>query len=251
MKSSRLGVLSFLTVILFSLAACNSNDTTNATTNNDSAAKDNSGTTETTPTTTPPNTIITTPQDMLIVRHKVKDFDAWKMGYDANDSARLANGLHSYVIGRGAQDPNMVLVALKVDDMSKAKAFASSPALKQIMQKAGVVGTPTFQFTTNTFQDTVTIATTLRSMTMFKIKDWANWEKNFKDGEQERIANGITVRVYGHDADDNNKVRLVTAITDTAKAYAYWKSDMLKKRREAGGVIGEPERFLFNIVQRY
>jgi len=38
---------------------------------------------------------------------------------------------------------------------------------------------------------------------------------------------------------------------DTAKAFAYYKSDALKKRREAGGVIGEPERFLFRIVQRY
>lgn len=250
MKSSPLSVLSFLAVMLFSLAACNSSDSTNSTNSKDSAGK-NSNTPETTVPTTPTNTIITTPQAMLTVRHRVKDFDTWKLGYEANDSARLANGLHNYVIGRGAEDPNIVLVALKADDMNKAKAFASSPALKQIMQKAGVLGVPTIQFTTNTFQDTVTIGTTLRSMTMFKVKDWATWEKNFKDGEQERIDNGITIRVYGHDADDNNKVRLVTAITDTAKAYAYWKSDMLKKRRAAGGVIGEPERFVFNIVKRY
>jgi len=38
---------------------------------------------------------------------------------------------------------------------------------------------------------------------------------------------------------------------DTAKAFAYFNSDALKKRREAGGVIGEPKRFLFRVVQRY
>ena len=61
----------------------------------------------------------------------------------------------------------------------------------------------------------------------------------------------LTVRVVGHDADDNKKVSLVTAVMDTAKARAYWKSDMLKKRREAGGVLTEPKRFLFRVVHRY
>ncbi len=61
----------------------------------------------------------------------------------------------------------------------------------------------------------------------------------------------LTARVIGHDPDDNKKVSLVTAVIDTAKAFAYWKSDALKKRREAGGVIGEPERFVFQVVKRY
>ena len=65
------------------------------------------------------------------------------------------------------------------------------------------------------------------------------------------MANGVVDRVYGHDPDDNTKVSLVTAVTDTAKAFAYWKSDELKKRRAAGGVIGEPKRFLFYVVKRY
>ena len=59
------------------------------------------------------------------------------------------------------------------------------------------------------------------------------------------------MRAYGHDVDDDHKVELVTAIMDTAKAAAYWKSDMLKKRRVAGGVIGEPDRFVFRVVARY
>jgi len=82
-------------------------------------------------------------------------------------------------------------------------------------------------------------------------KDWDAWQKSFEDGKQERIDNGLTVRVVGHDPDDNKKVSLVTAVMDTAKASAYWKSDMLKKRRAAGGVIGEPKRFVFTIARRY
>lgn len=211
------------------------------------------GTTDTTANTNPAvvNTIVTTPQGMMVARHKVADFANWKKSYDAHDSMRLANGIHNYVIGRGLKDTNMVLVAVKVDDMAKAKAFAKDPSLKQAMQKGGVTGTPTFYFVTTAWQDTANVGSIPRSMTTFTIKDWDAWLKNFNDANQERTDNGIVVRLIGHDADDNKKVNLVTALTDTAKAFAYYKSDALKKRREAGGVTSEPERFLFTIAQRY
>lgn len=198
------------------------------------------------------NTIVTTPQSMMLVTHKVSNFEKWLAAYEAHDSLRLANGIHSYVIGRGFQDSNMVFVATKVDDMEKAKAFAKGPNLKQAMQKSGVVGTPTISLQNTTWQDTAMLSgSTLRSRTTFSVKDWAAWEKSFVEARPQRVANGVVDRAYGHDADDNKKVSLVTAVTDTAKAFAYYKSDELKKRREAGGVIGEPKRFLFYVVKRY
>ncbi|MGZ5191622.1 MAG: hypothetical protein ACXWCZ_11430 [Flavisolibacter sp.] len=249
MKSFSFRVPSLLIGILFFLSACNNSSDDNSDVN---ASTDTSAGTTTETSTAPVNTIITQPQGMFVVRHKVKDFDAWKTSFEANDSLKLAHGLHNYVVCRGVDDPNMVLVALKADDMAKAKAFAKSPDLKKAMQKSGVTGNPIMSFVTITWQDTVQLpAGTLRSLTSFKVKDWAEWEKNFKAGEQERMNNGITVRQYGYEADDNKKVSLVTALSDTAKAHAYWKSDALKQRRAAGGVIGEPERFVFRIVQRY
>ena len=200
---------------------------------------------------TPKITIITTPQDMMVVTHKVSNYTKWKASYDAHDSFRLANGIHSYVIGRGAQDSNMILVSVKVDDLAKAKTFAKAPSLKQSMQKGGVTGAPSIAFVTMTFQDTAVISSDLRSRTTFTVKDWDAWQKAFQEGKQERIDNGITVRAYGHLTDNDKKVVLVTALLDTAKAFAYYKSDMLKKRRAASGAIGEPDRFLYRVVQRY
>ena len=218
-------------------------------------ADSSSDTTSTTTTTDSPvvaNTIVTTPQGMAIATHKVANFEKWLAGYEAHDSFRLAHGIHSYVVGRAFNDSNMVLVATKVDDMAKAKDFAKNPGLKEAMQKSGVVGAPTFTFVTTTWQDTAMLpGTTLRSRTTFTVKDWATWEKNFLDGKAERMANGIVDRSYGHDPDDNTKVSLVTAVTDTAKAFAYYKSDALKKRRADGGVITEPKRLLFYVVKRY
>lgn len=247
MKKSKFTGLLFCAALIFFLTSCGGDGSKEETSTDSTTIVDST----TTPVTLEANTIVTTPQSMVVVKHKVSDFAKWKMAYEAHDSARLANGIHKYVIGRGMQDSNMVLIAMKVDDMAKAKAFAKSPALKQIMQKAGVTGAPSFLYLTATWQDTAVINSNIRSRTTFTVKDWDAWLKSFEEGKQERIDNGITVRVVGHDADDSKKVSLVTAVLDTAKAFAYWKSDALKKRRAAGGVIGEPERFVFHVVQRY
>jgi heme-degrading monooxygenase HmoA len=198
------------------------------------------------------NTIINTPENIMIVTHKVSDFAKWKASYDEHDSMRSVHGIRSYVIGRGVEDPNMVMVVVKADDMAKAKAFARDPSLKKAMQKGGVTGTPSISLNTTIWQDTAVLGPDIiRSRTTFTVKDWDSWQKSFADGKQERLDNGISDRVYGYDPDDNKKVSLVVAITDSAKASAYWNSDALKKRREAGGVISEPKRFLFRVVQRY
>jgi hypothetical protein len=244
MKQSRFsGLLFYAMVFLF--ASCSGGETDKKT------STDSTATDTTTAVVAPKITTITTPENMLVVTHKVSNYAKWKTSYDEHDSVRLANGIHNYVIGRGFNDSNTVLVAVKVDDTTKAKAFAKDPGLKKAMQKGGVMGTPTFALTTMVFQDTVTLSSDLRSRTTFMVKDWAAWQKAFEEGKQERLDNGITVRAYGHISDNDKKVVLVTAITDTAKAFAYYKSDMLKKRRAESGVIGEPVRFLYRVVQRY
>jgi hypothetical protein len=190
---------------------------------------------------------------MVVVTHKVANYEKWKPFYDGHDTARVSHGLHNYVIGRGLKDTNIVLVVLKADDIDKAKAFSSEPGLKKVMQQAGVVGAPTISYYTMVWQDTATVSSAIRARTTFTVKDWDAWVKNFElaDAKQERADNGIATRAYGHDVNDNKKVTLVTVLTDTTKAFAYYKSDALKKRRAAGGVIGEPKRFLYTVVKRY
>jgi len=231
--------------MVFLLVSCSGGETEKKTTTDSTAAD------TTAAVAAPKITTITTPQFMLVVTHKVANYAKWKASYDEHDSARLANGIHNYVIGRGLKDSNMVMVALRVDDSAKAMAFGKDPGLKKAMQKGGVVGAPTVVLNTMTFQDTVSISTDIRARTSYAVKDWAAWEKAFQEGKQEGQENGLTLRAYGHKSGDDKKIVLVTAITDTAKAFAYYKSDMIKKRRAAAGVIGEPERFLYRVVQRY
>jgi hypothetical protein len=249
MKRSQFSGLLFYTASLFFLTSCGGSENKEESTTDSNTAT--ATTTSTTPATQEVNTIVTSPQSMMVVTHRVANFAKWIASYDDHDSMRLANGIHSYVIGRGLQDTNAVFVAVKVDDMAKAKAFAKDPSLKKAMAKGGVIGAPTISFTTVTWQDTAQVSTDLRSRSMVTVKDWAAWQKAYTDSKQERMDNGIVDRAYGHDADDDKKVTMVTAVVDTAKAFAYYKSDALKKRREEAGVIGEPKRLLYRVVKRY
>lgn len=239
-----------LAAALFFAASCNNEG-------DDSSKKDSAdnmntaNTTNTNTTNSTTSTIVTTPQNVVTIMHKVTDFNKWMMGYEGHDSARLANGMHNYVVGRSAMDSNMVFIALKADDMNKAKTFSKDPALKQVMQKAGVVGAPTINFSTLLWQDTAMMNTDLRARINFTVKDWATWQKAFDSGKQMRMDNGLVDRVYGHDADDDHKVTVVFAVSDTTKAEAFWRSDNLKKIRASSGVVSEPQRFLYHIVKRY
>ena len=246
MKLSRFGSPLFCIGVVILLTACGSAGNEKTTATDSAAAADSAAKAK-----AAANTIVTTPENVAVIVHKVADYTKWLAAYEAHDSARLAAGLHNYVIERGLEDSNLVMVALKVDDTAKAKAFAKDPGLKAAMKKGGVLGTPTISILTATWQDTAKIETAIRVVSMFSVTDWDAFMKGFEDGKQERMDNGIMDRVVGHDLDDPKKVGVVTAITDTAKAFAYYKSDALKKRIAAGSVIGQPMRSRYRIVKIY
>ena len=238
----QLKLLSGLGIACFFLfSSCGGNDEKTKETTTDSTA--------TKPGTE--STVSTKPQDIVLIWQKVANFSKWKPVYDGHDSARLASGLHNFVIGRGVDDSNMVLVALKADDITKAKAFAKDPGLKAAMQKGGVIGMPTIMFNTIVYQDSAKNMANLRSMTNFTVKDWNAWQKAFESNRQVRTDNGLTDRAYGYDVDDNHKVTLFVAINDTAKANAYWNSDLIKQKRTESGVVGEVTRHVYRVVQKY
>ena len=236
-----LSSLGIACVFLFSSCGGNDEKTTDKTTATDT----------TTTAIKTESTVDTTAQNIVVIWQKVADYSKWKPVYDGHDTARIANGLHNYVIGRDVNDSNVVLVALKADDITKAKAFAKDPGLKAAMQKGGVMGAPTIMFNTIVYSDNAKNMSDLRSMTNFTVKDWDAWKKGFESHRQTRTDNGLTDRAYGYDADDNHKVTVVVAINDTAKANAFWKSDLLKKQRAEDGVVGEVKRHVYRIVQKY
>jgi hypothetical protein len=95
------------------------------------------------------DTMPSTATTRLIVRHKVKDFDAWLAVYDREGpSTRASHGIKDRGLGRGIDDPNLVSLVFDVTDIDKARARAGSEELKALMSEAGVEGEPTMYWYT-------------------------------------------------------------------------------------------------------
>jgi len=243
--------LRFITMISFIVlfAACKSKDKKTDQTSSDTTTVTPGDTTITDGPPPPPAPM--GPSSVLVVRHKVANFDKWLPGYEGNDSMRTANGLHKYIIARGVEDSNTVLVAMIMDDVNKAKAMTGSKELKDVMKKAGVVGPPTIDFLKAVMNDTTSLAATTRLMVRHKVKDFDAWKKIYDADQGNRIAAGLTDRVLAQGADDDKSVIIVFAVADMAKAKAMTASPELKAKMDSAGVVGKPDFFYYKVVKKY
>jgi hypothetical protein len=78
----------------------------------------------------------------LLVHHRVQNFPQWKVLYDEHLPTRQQAGVKEVHLWHGSEDPNDVTLLFETSDPSKAKAFAESDNLREIMAKAGVIGKP-------------------------------------------------------------------------------------------------------------
>lgn len=77
---------------------------------------------------------------VLLVHHRVADFDAWKAGYDRAGPIQREHGVRHHHVWRSREDPNMVVVVHTFDSVEAAEAFVSLPELAAAMEQGGVDG---------------------------------------------------------------------------------------------------------------
>ena len=248
MKQIKMYCTIFCAVLSLMLSSCGSNDET---TTSETTTADSTGSMQAPETPTAANYEVNPPYNLMVVTHKVANYDKWKASYDKHDSVRLAFGMHNYVISRMIPDSNTVLVAIKADDLDKAMAFSKDPSLKMAMKDGGVMGTPEMHTYKVVYDATNTLSTDTRVVRQVTVKDWDAWKKAFEDTRQLRLDNGIEDRSYGYEAGDNHKVMVVLALTDTAKANAFMKSDLMKKAMDDAGVEGKVHSKMIHMVARY
>jgi hypothetical protein len=82
----------------------------------------------------------------MIVKHRVANFETWRKVFDEMDGLRQSHGWTGYSILRDATDPNLVVIVNRVKELNDAKRYGGSPALREAMDRAGVVGAPEIQF---------------------------------------------------------------------------------------------------------
>lgn len=82
----------------------------------------------------------------LLVKHTVKDYDAWKPAFDKHEATRRAGGSRGSHVLRNADSPNEVILLFEWDSAANARKFATSDDLRSVMQQAGVQGAPDVYF---------------------------------------------------------------------------------------------------------
>jgi hypothetical protein len=82
----------------------------------------------------------------VLIRHNVRDFDAWKAGFDNHRPKRHEAGLSDSKLLRSSDDGSEVVLLLEAQDPDRAKAFIASANLRETMQTFGVVGKPDVYF---------------------------------------------------------------------------------------------------------
>ena len=82
----------------------------------------------------------------MFIRHRVADFGKWKSAFDDHEGTRTGFGVTSHSLHRDADDPDVVIAAMRVSDIARAKEFVASDDLRSTMERAGVLGPPEIWF---------------------------------------------------------------------------------------------------------
>ncbi len=236
----RLSALSAISMIFFLLSCGNE------------PAKDETKATDTAAVVTPAPAEVKpafVPFKVVVVQHKVKNFEKSEAGYFNRDSLRNTFGITHYVIGRDLKDSNTVFVVDKITDMEKAKAFYDLPATKALMQKAGVSSAPGYTYAEFIrandnpvqFLDGVAVS--------HRVKDFDAWLKAYDADATSRSANGLIERGIARNLQDSNTVSILFEVSDMAKAKARMSSPDLKKIMTDAGVEGPPTVRWYRLIK--
>ncbi len=207
MKSTKtLFQLLMICSITAAVFSCNSNADTATTTE---PAKDS-------PVVSAPAQPEFTPFEVMEITHNVADYEKWRPFFNADGENRKANGLEDLAVGRKVDNPNSVLVALKVNNAEVAKTFTADPKLKEVMDKAGVVSKPSFELFKVIRYNPASKEKQWVIIT-HRVKDFDAWVKVFdQEGPAQRASEGMVDVALARAVDDPNNVHIVLDITDMA-----------------------------------
>ena len=82
----------------------------------------------------------------LTLHFKVKNFNAWRSSYNGHEKDRTSAGITNGRVFRSPEDPNDVVILQDVADVSKARTWLGSSEMKAVMEKSGILGSPSIRF---------------------------------------------------------------------------------------------------------
>jgi hypothetical protein len=83
---------------------------------------------------------------VAIIRHEVKDYDAWKVHFDADNDNRVKAGMECRALLTVEGNDNMVVLVFGVKDLEACQGMLADPKMAEVMAEAGVMGEPSVSY---------------------------------------------------------------------------------------------------------
>ncbi len=81
-----------------------------------------------------------------ILNHEVKDYDEWRVVFDADEERRLKAGVKMKKVFRELDNPNKITMIGKASSLEAFQSFMNNPELKEKMEQGGVISMPEVKF---------------------------------------------------------------------------------------------------------
>jgi hypothetical protein len=78
----------------------------------------------------------------VIISHECKNYPDWRKVFDADEVNRLKAGFKSTAVYHSVDNPNKITIIGEGPSVEAIKGFMANPALKETMEKGGVLGMP-------------------------------------------------------------------------------------------------------------
>jgi len=191
------------------------------------------------------------PKSAAMVTFKVKDFDAWKTAFDANEQARKDAGAVGHGISRDVAKGDTVSIWLPSEDPAQLEALYASPEMKAKAKESSIVGkiTVSQMATAEMSPPTGGEMPKYGALSDQKVKDFEAWKVIFDGAAQARTDAGVLSHAVAQDPSDPNHVYVWLEGNDKDQLAAYLKSKELKARNKEAGVTGTPKTGVFENVE--
>lgn len=181
------------------------------------------------------------PPAAIVVRHRVADFDRWKVAFDEHEDARVAAGILGHHLNRAEEDPNLVTIYLAVADVDGARSFAESDDLRNVMEQAGVVGEPELMWMTPVREAIDWDRELPAFIVSHRVADFDSWLAGYDAADDLREEHGIVGHAVNRAFDDPSVAIVYHQAESFDALRAFLESDELRAAMEETGVVSEPE----------
>jgi quinol monooxygenase YgiN len=182
----------------------------------------------------------TTNAAAAVIMHKVKDYGAWRAGFDAHGPARKQAGIVGHHVNRTVDDPNAVSIYLAAPTHDVLRSFAALPSTQEVMKSAGVVGEPVVVPLTPQ-EDRTTKQPSAGAIIVHEVADYATWKAAFDGHAAARKQAGIIGYAVNRRADKPNTIVLYLQAGSLEQIKAFASSADLKATMQRAGVVGAPQ----------